>query len=122
MTVERTQASSVTSGTSDCRKIVAFAGYFVWELVVANLWVARAVLAPKLRIRPRIVKIPLDVETDHETTILATLINITPGTLSLDVSDDRKTLFVHALDVKDEEALRREIKDGFERRVREVFR
>jgi multicomponent Na+:H+ antiporter subunit E len=103
-------------------KVVAFVGFFVWELVVANLRVARTVLAPRIRIRPRIVEIPLDLESDHEITILANLITLTPGTLSLDVSEDRKTLLVHALDVEDEDAFRREIKDGFERRVREVLR
>jgi multicomponent Na+:H+ antiporter subunit E len=118
-------ASRVRGGTSYFRRtgrLFAFVAYFVWELLVANLRVARAVLAPRLRIRPRIVEIPLDLGTDFEITLLATLINITPGTLSLDVSDDRKILRVHALDVEDEEALRREIKDGFERRVREVTR
>jgi multicomponent Na+:H+ antiporter subunit E len=68
------------------------------------------------------VAIPLDVETDVEITLLANLITLTPGTLSMDISDDRKVLYVHAMYVDDPEALRAEIKNGFERRVLEMLR
>ena len=60
--------------------------------------------------------------TDLEITLLANLITVTPGSFSLDVSDDRSVLYVHAMYVDDPEALRREIKDGFERRVLELLR
>ena len=63
---------------------------------------------------------PLDLKSDAGITVLANLITLTPGTLSLDVSPDRKTLFVHALHVEDPDAFRREVKEGFERRVKEA--
>jgi multicomponent Na+:H+ antiporter subunit E len=72
--------------------------------------------------RPAILAIPLDVKTDLEITTLANLITLTPGTLSLDVSSDRKVLYIHAVYVHDVPAFKKYIKDSLERRVREVLR
>ena len=96
--------------------------FFLWELLLSSLRVAKDVLSPRPRFRPGIVGIPLDVTTDVEITLLATLITLTPDTLSLDVSNDRKTLYVHSMWVEDPDAFRREIKDGFERRILELLR
>ena len=102
--------------------VIRFLGFFLWELYMANISVAKAVLRPTLTIRPGVVAVPLKASTDLEITLLACLITLTPGTLALDVSDDRSTLYVHALDVGDLEAFRRAITDGFERRVLELLR
>lgn len=96
--------------------------YVLKEVVVANLRVAAAVIAPAGRLRPAIVAVPLVVDRDAEIALLANLITLTPGTLSLDVSPDRSTLYVHAMTVTSPDDLRREIRDGFERRILEVFR
>lgn len=112
-------------GTSPLVRAWRFAGlcgYFVFELVVANLRVAFDVVTPRHYMRPAIVGIPLDACTDAEITLLANLISLTPGTLSLDVSADRKTLFVHAMYMHDRDALVRRIKSGFERRLLQVMR
>lgn len=101
---------------------IRFILFFLRELVVANLRIAYDVATPRLHINPAIVAIPLDVETDVEITLLANLITLTPGTLSMDISADRKVLYVHAMYVDDPEALRDEIKNGFERRVLEMLR
>lgn len=101
-------------------ELPAVLAYFVWELVLANLKVARDVLLPVKRLRPAIVAVPLDLKTEWQITLLSILITLTPGTLSLDVSTDRKILFIHAMHVPDPEALRREIKSGFERRIRRL--
>ena len=84
----------------------------------------RLVLRPgmKAQLHPAIIAFPLTVTSDAEITLLANLITLTPGTLSLDVSDDRQFLFIHAIDVIDREAFIRDLKDGFERHVLEVFR
>jgi multicomponent Na+:H+ antiporter subunit E len=96
--------------------------FFLVELVKANLRVAYDVLTPGYRIRPAVVAVPLDARTDLEITLLANLITLTPGTLSLDVAKDRGELYVHALYVDDLETVRQQIKQGFERRVLEVLR
>lgn len=103
-------------------RLPGFLLYFAWELVVANLAVAAAVLAPAGRLRPAIVAIPLRLDRDAEIALLANLITLTPGTLSLDVSPDRRTLYVHAMATGSPDDLRREIQQGFERRILEVFR
>jgi multicomponent Na+:H+ antiporter subunit E len=103
-------------------QIVAFALYFVYELVVSNLRIALDILSPKLNMTPSIVAVPLDVKTDFEILLLANLVTLTPGTLSLEVSEDRSTLYVHAVYAADPDATVREIKEGFERRVMEVCR
>ncbi len=103
-------------------RVLSFIVFFVWELYLANVRVAQEVLRPRLRIKPGVVAVPLTAETDLEITLLSCLITLTPGTLALDVSDDRTTLFVHTLDVGDADAFRRAIKDGFERRILELLR
>lgn len=103
-------------------QILEFVLFFVWELVLANFRVAYDVVTPKLHMKPAIVAIPLDAETDEEITLLAGLITLTPGTLSLDVSPDRRTLFVHAMFVEDVASFRRQLKEGFERRLLKVLR
>jgi multicomponent Na+:H+ antiporter subunit E len=99
---------------------VALAGFFAWELVLANFRVAGDVLRGH-RMAPAVVAIPLDVTSDGEILLLSMLINITPGSVTIDLSDDRQTLFVHVMHMKSAEETRREIKDGFERRVRLLF-
>ncbi len=95
--------------------------FLLWELAVANLRVAAAVLGPSRLVRPGIVAVPLDVTSEAGIALLANLITLTPGTLSLDVSADRKTLYVHCLAVDDPEENVRSIKNGFERRVLRVL-
>lgn len=101
---------------------LGLAGYFLWELLLANLRVAYDVLTPRPHMRPGVIAIPLDARTDAEIALLANLITLTPGTLSLDVAADRRTLYIHAMYIDDVEATRRKIKDGFERRVLAVLR
>ena len=99
---------------------LSLAGFFAWELLLANLRVAADVLRGH-RIEPAVVAIPLDVTSDGEILLLAMLINITPGSVTIDLSDDRRTLYVHVMHMKTAEETRREIKDGFERRVKLLF-
>ncbi len=95
--------------------------FFMWELLVANVRVAGIILGPRSAVRPGIIAVPLDIQTDLEITLLANLLTLTPGTLTLEVSEDRKVLYIHFLQADDPAELRRKIKEGFERRVREVF-
>lgn len=103
-------------------KILILAGTFIHELVKSALKVARIVITPKIDIRPGIIAYPLTVDRNFEITMLANLITLTPGTLSVDVSADRKILFVHCINVPDKEATIKEIRNSFERRIMEAFR
>ena len=103
-------------------RFIGFFFFFLWELLLANLRVAYEVLTPGYQMRAGIIAIPLDAESDLEITVLANLITLTPGTLSLDVSPDRKTLYIHAMHVRDVDKFRQDIKARLERRVIEVFK
>lgn len=96
--------------------------YFARELVLSGLKVAWLALQPRLKLRPAIVAYPLTLVTDAQITLLANMITLTPGTLSVDVSADRKTLFIHAIDLASRERLIGEIAGGFETRILEATR
>ena len=102
------------------RRLIFFIGFFLKELVISSLRVVLLVLSLHPKMKPAVVAIPLDVTSDTGITLLGNLITLTPGTLTLDVSTDRTTMYVHAIDVKDVEAFRSGIKDGFERRILEL--
>jgi multicomponent Na+:H+ antiporter subunit E len=103
-------------------KVIGLLAFFVWELILANLRVAHDVLTPRHYMRPGVIAVPLEVMSDNEITMLSNLLTLTPGTLSLDVSADRKVLYVHAMYIDDVDEVRRKIKEGFERRILEVLR
>jgi len=84
--------------------------------------VAVLVLSPTRRYQPGFIAFKLTTDRNAEIALLANLITLTPGTLSVDVSDDKSTLFIHCMDVPDTEALKREIAEGFERKIMEAMR
>ena len=105
---------------SRMRRALGLAAFFAWELLLANFRVAADVLGAN-RIEPAVVAIPLDVTTDGEILLLSMLINMTPGSVTIDLAEDRRTLYVHVMHMKSADETRREIKAGFERRVKSLF-
>ncbi|WP_372876457.1 Na+/H+ antiporter subunit E [Pseudomonas sp.] len=91
------------------------------DIVTANLQVAKLILGPSARLRPAFVEIPMLLEDELALTMLASIISLTPGTVSADLSDDRKVLLVHGLDVDDEASLVALIKLRYEAPLLEVF-
>jgi multicomponent Na+:H+ antiporter subunit E len=94
---------------------------FLREFVLSVFRVARLVLSPRLSFTPAAFRYPLALKSDRQITLLANLITLTPGTLTVDVTEDRSALIVHAIDCPDVEAARADIRDGFERLIREAF-
>jgi len=90
-------------------------GFFIKELLVANWAVTKLVLSPRRQVRAGIIAYPLELQNDILITLLANMITLTPGTLSVEVTPDRRFLFIHILDIADTEEEKRKIKDGFER-------
>jgi multicomponent Na+:H+ antiporter subunit E len=105
-------------------RLLEFIGFIIKELLVSSLRVAYDVLTRTSHLNPAIIAIPLDAESDREIVTLAVLVTLTPGTLSLKVSDDRRTLYVHEMYVTDGdvEHARRLIKEGYERRILRLSR
>jgi len=116
----REEAGSVSHFRRLARSIL-LAITFVYELIKSSVNVAVIVLSPSRNLQPAIIAYPLDVTSDPEITLLANMITLTPGTLSVDVSDDRKTLYVHAIDAPDIDAIIADTKSTFERQIMRVF-
>ncbi|MDD5720660.1 MAG: Na+/H+ antiporter subunit E [Candidatus Krumholzibacteria bacterium] len=95
---------------------VGFIAFLTVELVHSSLQVALGVMLPRRR-APAIVCVPLDVRSDVAITLLANLITLTPGTIALGLAQNRRHMLVHAMFATSDDALRRKIKDGYERRV-----
>ena len=93
----------------------------LWDIVVANVEVARLVLGPADRLHPVFIELPLEIEDPFVATVLASIITLTPGTLSVDIDRDRRVLLVHALDVTDVPAAIDTIKRRYEAPLREIF-
>lgn len=110
----------------DVSKVVGLGVYFVVELFLSNLKMAYYTVMPLNRMRPGVIAVPLETMSDTEMTLLANLITLTPGTLSLDCLVDpdtgQRTLYVHVMSFETAEQFRREIKQGFERKVLEAMR
>jgi len=93
---------------------------FLKELAMSNIAVLRIVLQPKMDIEPSIFAFPTDLQQNWEITLLSNLITLTPGTLVVHVSDDQRTLYIHAIDVDDVNEEIESIKNTFEKAIKEV--
>ena len=92
------------------------------ELVRASIEVIRQIVKPKLDIRPGIFTYQTQLSSDWEVTLLCLLISLTPGSLPLEISGNQRKLFIHALDIKDEQKMSDDIKNTFEKAIMEVTR
>ena len=102
-------------------RVAGLAAYFFYELVKANVRLALDVATPRFDMKPGIIALPLDATKDSQILLLSMLINTTPGSVALDISPDRRTLYVHVMYIDTPDRAREEIKNGFERRVLSVL-
>lgn len=100
---------------------IIFILFYLKELVKANFHLARDILSPNMRISPGIVKINIRANSDNRILVLFNLITMTPGSLCMDISDDRKSIYVHGMYIKDRDSFEAEIKEGIEKKIMEVF-
>ncbi len=103
------------------RGVPRLLGMLLLDIVRANVTVALQVLGPQRRITPGFVWVPLDIANIHGIAALTSIITLTPGTVSFALSDDRRHLLVHVLNLGDAEALVREIKTRYEAPLMEIF-
>lgn len=102
-------------------KLCLFFLRILGDIIFANLQVAKLIIGSSAKLRPAFVEVPLELDDDLALTMLASIVSLTPGTVSADLSDDRKTLLVHGLDVADEDELIAQIKQRYEAPLKEVF-
>jgi multicomponent K+:H+ antiporter subunit E len=93
----------------------------LWDIVVSNLTVAKIVLDPRSNPQPAWVDVALDAEHPTAVTLLASIITMTPGTLSCVIDEQRRSILVHALDCSDVAEMAQQIKDRYERPLRRIF-
>lgn len=102
-------------------RILKLLTVFLREFAVSVFRVAWLVLSPRMNFTPAAFRFPLTLTSDRQITLLANMITLTPGTLTVDVADDRSALIVHAIDCPDVDAACADLRNGFERLIREAF-
>jgi len=101
--------------------VLRLGGVVLKDIVLSNVEVARRVLGPESVLSPGWVWVPLDIRDPHAIVALAGIITLTPGTLSAELSEDRRHLLVHAFNLGDAQALVADIKARYETPLREIF-
>lgn len=103
-------------------KMTSYAVIVMWDILVANVQVAWIVLSvSNAKLKPAWIVVPLDLRLPEAITLLAGTITLTPGTVSADISDEGHSLLVHVLHTDDPDAVRDDIKNRYERRLKEIF-
>lgn len=102
-------------------KLLIYIAVLLWDIVLANLTVARLILGPTARLRPAFIRLPLELRNEFAIVVLANTLSLTPGTVSSDLSPDRRTLLIHFLDVGDPELAIARIKQRYEKPLQEIF-
>ncbi|MDI9819421.1 MULTISPECIES: Na+/H+ antiporter subunit E [unclassified Legionella] len=98
-----------------------FSVFVLYEIIIANLRVAYVVLTPRMRAKPALVYFPLDCTNDIQITLLANVISLTPGTLALEITDDKKTMLMHVMFFSDKQRLIDRLKRKFEQPIMEIW-
>jgi multicomponent K+:H+ antiporter subunit E len=96
-------------------------GVVLWDILMASIDVAKLVLGPTKRIKPAFIEVPLDMQDPFVGTLLASIVSLTPGTVSIDIDRSRWVLQVHALNVEDREVIIQSIKTRYEQPLKEIF-
>lgn len=102
-------------------KLAKYMAIFLYDVLIANIQVAVWILGPQEKLRPRWLYVPLEVDHPFTITMLASTISLTPGTVSSQISADRKLLIVHCLHTEDDEATVRTMKERYEMPLKEIF-
>ncbi len=94
---------------------------FLLDIVLANVTVARLILGPVARLRTVQFHLPIDARSEFVRTVLAGMITMTPGTLSVAFNGERNRLLVHTLDTPDAAGTIAEIKQRYEHPLIAIF-
>ncbi len=101
--------------------LLKFLAVVLWDIVIANMIVAKLILGRNDKLQPAFFSIELDIQTPIGISLLANTISLTPGTVSCDLSEDRRRLLVHALHVDDIPDTIKHIKQRYEAPLKKVF-
>lgn len=101
--------------------LIEFMGFYLWEVVLSNLRVAYDVLTPTHHMKPEFIRVDVTGMTDTQLMAVANLITMTPGTLSVDVTEDQNELIVHAMYVNDALEEAAQLKQNYLGRIKNVW-
>lgn len=101
--------------------LLRFTGIVLYDIVVANLRMVVLILGPARRLRPHFITVPVTLREPFALTLLASAISLTPGTVSVNLSGDRRTLLVHDIDVEDASTAVQRILNRYEKPLQEIF-
>ncbi len=101
--------------------VLGLLGTFLADLLRANIRMAGIILSPHMRLRPAVIAVPLILKSKAAIILLANLVTLTPGTLSLDVSTDQRMLFIHTVYLENPEQFKQQLLEGYQRRLKELF-
>lgn len=99
--------------------IFTFFFFYLWKLVTANIAIAYDILTPRMRTSPGFLTLPLTLRSRGGQLLFSNLLSMTPGTLTIDISGDRKTIILHVLYSQDEQKIRREL-ESIQERIRKI--
>jgi multicomponent Na+:H+ antiporter subunit E len=102
-------------------RAILFVFYYLRELIVSSLWVAYDIITPTEYQKPGIVEVPIDLKSDTAIIAFANLISMTPGSLTIDMSPDKKRIYVHAMYLHDKKIFIDKMKNELEHRIRQIF-
>ena len=102
-------------------RIFSFVFYYFKEIVIASLFVAWDILTPTNYMKPGIVEVPISLKKDLSIIAFANLVSMTPGSLTVDLSPDKKKLYVHVMYLHDKNKFIKKTKDELERRIQLIF-
>lgn len=100
---------------------ILFIFYYLKELVVSSLYVAWDIITPHDLMKPGIVEVPVDLKTDTAIIAFANLISMTPGSLTMDMSPDKKKIYIHAMYLHNKEEFIFKMKNELERKIARIF-
>ena len=102
-------------------KLCLFVLMVLYDIVVANIHVARLVLGPKEKLRPAFIVMPMRIENEFVLAVLTSIVSLTPGTVSAGLSRDHKHLLMHALDAPDLDEIVAGVQNRYEAPLLEIF-
>lgn len=77
--------------------LILFLGFYLWKLIIANLFIAYDILTPKMRFNPGMIEVDLEPSNKFGLLLISNLVSMTPGTLSTDLDLERSKLILHVL-------------------------
>jgi multicomponent Na+:H+ antiporter subunit E len=101
-------------------RLVEFALIYIWKVLQSNVYVAIKVISPSINISPAIVEIPVYLQKKASILLFFNLITMTPGTLSMDLGKNRKSIFVHTMDLNSEEKFKHDLL-MLEKKIQQIF-